>query len=112
MEVGTFGLDSLIPGNSMTRSQLIAILAAENRHLHRRDLGRAVTAMLEQMAATLANSGRVQLHGFGNFSVSKRAAKEGRNPKTGEQVQVKAKTVPVFKSSKDLRARVNSSKAS
>ena len=91
----------------MIKSELIAALAAENPHLTQRDIERVVGVILERMIAALAKGGRVELRGFGAFSVRSRPARAGRNPRTGEAVQVRAKHVPFFKSGKELRARLN-----
>ena len=91
----------------MIKSELIATLAAENPHLTQRDIERVVGVILERMIEALENGGRVELRGFGAFSVRSRPARSGRNPRTGEAVQVRAKNVPFFKSGKELRARLN-----
>jgi integration host factor subunit beta len=91
----------------MIKSELIAALAAENTHLTQKDVERVVSVILERVASTLESGGRVELRGFGAFSVRSRPARPGRNPKTGEPVEVKAKHVPFFKSGKELRARLN-----
>jgi len=91
----------------MIKSQLIAALAAENPHLTQRDVERVVGVIFERMTAALESGGRVELRGFGAFSVRSRPARAGRNPRTGEAVEVQAKHVPFFKSGKELRARLN-----
>jgi integration host factor subunit beta len=91
----------------MIKSQLIARLANENPHLTQRDIERVVGVILDRMVHALASGGRVELRGFGAFSVRSRPARAGRNPRTGEQVSVKAKHVPFFKSGKELRERLN-----
>jgi integration host factor subunit beta len=91
----------------MIKSELIATLAAENPHLTQRDIERVVGVILERMIEALESGGRVELRGFGAFSVRSRPARSGRNPRTGEAVQVRAKNVPFFKSGKELRARLN-----
>jgi integration host factor subunit beta len=91
----------------MIKSELIAKLAAENPHLTQRDVERVVTVILEKMIEALEDGGRVELRGFGAFSVRSRPARAGRNPRTGEPVDVRAKHVPFFKSGKELRARLN-----
>jgi integration host factor subunit beta len=93
----------------MIRSELIARLAEENPHLTHRDVERVVSIVLEQMCETLAAGGRVELRGFGSFSVRARPARAGRNPRTGEPVEVRAKAAPFFKSGKELRLRLNAS---
>jgi integration host factor subunit beta len=91
----------------MIKSELIAALAEEYPHLAQKDVERAVAVILESMIQALENGGRVELRGFGAFSVRGRPARPGRNPRTGEAVEVPAKHVPFFKSGKDLRARLN-----
>lgn len=91
----------------MLRSELIAKLAAENEHLRQEDLERVVAVILDEIADALARGHRVELRGFGTFSVRKRDARVGRNPRTGEPVEVSAKSVPFFKAGKELRARIN-----
>jgi integration host factor subunit beta len=91
----------------MIKSELIAALAAENPHLTQKDVERVVSVILDSVAGALEDGGRVELRGFGAFSVRSRPARPGRNPKTGEPVEVKAKHVPFFKSGKELRARLN-----
>lgn len=93
----------------MIRSELIDILAEENPHLTNRDVERVVGIILDGVCAALAEGGRVELRGFGAFSVRSRPARAGRNPRTGETVQVRAKAVPFFKSGKELRERLNAS---
>ena len=91
----------------MIKSELIAKLAEENPHLTRADVERVVGAVLDSMTGALEDGGRVELRGFGAFSVRERPARSGRNPRTGETVAVAAKAVPFFKSGKELRARLN-----
>lgn len=91
----------------MLRSELISKLAEENPDLKAEDLERVVGTVLDEIAQALADGHRVELRGFGAFSVRKRKARKGRNPRTGEPVEVTAKTVPFFRPGKELRARVN-----
>jgi integration host factor subunit beta len=91
----------------MIKSELITALAGENLHLTRRDVERVVGVILDSIAEALEKGGRVELRGFGAFSVRARSARAGRNPKTGTAVDVRAKHVPFFKSGKELRARLN-----
>ena len=91
----------------MIKSELIAALAEENPHLTQRDIERVVTVILERIVKALESGGRVELRGFGAFSVRSRPARAGRNPRTGKPVDVRAKHVPFFKSGKELRARLN-----
>ena len=93
----------------MIKSELIARLAAENPHLTQRDVERVVGVILERMINALERGGRVELRGFGAFSVRSRPARAGRNPRTGDPVDVRAKHVPFFKSGKELRERLNAS---
>ena len=92
----------------MIKSELVLALAAENPHLTQRDIERVVGVILESMIGALESGGRVELRGFGAFSVRSRPARAGRNPRTGEAVDVRAKHVPFFKTGKELRARLNS----
>ena len=92
---------------NMIKSELIGKLAVENPHLTQRDIERVVGIIFERMIEALAAGGRVELRGFGAFSVRSRPARAGRNPRTGEPVSVKAKHVPFFKSGKELRERLN-----
>ena len=92
----------------MTKSELIAYLAEQNPHLYQRDVERIVTTIFDEIAAALARGDRVELRGFGAFSVKHRDARVGRNPRTGEAVHVAAKRVPYFKTGKQLREMINS----
>jgi integration host factor subunit beta len=91
----------------MIKSELIAALASENPHLTQKDIERVVGVILEEMIGALESGGRVELRGFGAFSVRARPARAGRNPRTGESVNVRAKNVPFFKAGKELRVRLN-----
>lgn len=91
----------------MLRSELVARLAADNPHLFHGDVERVVDTVLEEIVRALARGDRVELRGFGAFSVRARGARTGRNPRTGEQVAVQAKNAPYFKAGKELRARLN-----
>jgi integration host factor subunit beta len=91
----------------MIKSELIAKLAAEHPHLTHRDVERVVNVVLDGMVGALERGGRVELRGFGAFSVRSRPARSGRNPRTGAAVSVPAKNVPFFKSGKELRERLN-----
>ncbi len=95
----------------MIKSELIAKLAAENPHLTQRDVERVVGVILDRIINALELGGRVELRGFGAFSVRSRPARAGRNPRTGDPVDVRAKHVPFFKSGKELRARLNAEDA-
>lgn len=95
----------------MTKSELINSLAEQLRHLEQADVELAVKQVLEQMAGTLAGGGRIEIRGFGSFSLHYRPPRVGRNPKTGEAVALPGKHVPHFKPGKELRERVNASDA-
>ena len=91
----------------MIRSELLQLLADENPHLFRRDVERIVDTVFQEIIEAMARGDRVELRGFGSFSVKKRDARNGRNPKTGEAVDVDQKHVPFFKTGKLLRNRLN-----
>ena len=91
----------------MIKSELIQKLADDNPHLYQRDVERIVSAVFDEITDALANGDRVELRGFGAFSVKERDARIGRNPRTGESVEVPAKRAPFFKTGKDLRDRMN-----
>ena len=91
----------------MIRSELIQRIADENPHLYQRDVERIVNTIFEEITGAMAQGDRVELRGFGAFSVKKRDARVGRNPRTGEAVQVEEKHVPFFKTGKLLRDRLN-----
>ncbi|MEE8393222.1 MAG: integration host factor subunit beta [Rhodospirillales bacterium] len=92
----------------MTKSELIARLAEANPHLFHRDVERIVTTVFEEITAALADGDRVELRGFGAFSVKERGARVGRNPRTGQAVNVASKFIPYFKTGKQLREKLNS----
>lgn len=91
----------------MIRSELVQKIADENPHLYHRDVERIVSTIFEEIIMAMADGDRVELRGFGAFSVKKRDARLGRNPRTGESVQVEQKHVPFFKTGKLLRDRLN-----
>jgi len=91
----------------VTKSELIAALAARYPQLAARDTDYAVKTMLDAMAQALAGGQRIEIRGFGSFSLSQRSPRIGRNPKSGEQVLVPGKQVPHFKAGKELRERVD-----
>jgi len=92
----------------MTKSELIELLADEQaHHLVYRDVELTIRCILEQMSSTLAAGGRIEIRGFGSFSLHYRPPRMGRNPKTGSSVALAGKYVPHFKPGKDLRDRVN-----
>lgn len=92
---------------SMTKSELIERIAARQPQLSVKDVELAVKTVLEDMSESLANGGRIEIRGFGSFSLHFRAPRVGRNPKTGESVELQGKYVPHFKPGKELRDRVN-----
>ncbi len=91
----------------MTKSELIQRIAELNPHLYHRDVERIVTTIFEEISEALARGDRVELRGFGAFSVKQRDARVGRNPRTGAAVQVAEKHIPFFKTGKLLRERMN-----
>ncbi len=91
----------------MIKSELVVRLAERNPHLFHRDVERIVSTVFEEISAALARGDRVELRGFGAFSVKHRPARVGRNPRTGARVQVAEKFVPFFKTGKELRERLN-----
>ncbi|MSO80927.1 MAG: integration host factor subunit beta [Alphaproteobacteria bacterium] len=91
----------------MTKSELIARLAERNPHLYQRDVERIVGTILDEVTGALARGDRVELRGFGAFSVKRRGPRVGRNPRTGDSVTVSEKVVPYFKTGKELRERLN-----
>jgi len=91
----------------MIRSELIQKIADENPHLFQRDVERIVNTIFEEVIEAMARGDRVELRGFGAFSVKKRDARMRRNPNTGESVPVEEKHVPFFKTGKLLRDRLN-----
>ena len=95
----------------MTKSELMAELAAANPHLTARDVELIVATVFDEITGALARGERVELRGFGAFTIKRRNARTGRNPRTGETVPVEEKAVPFFKAGKELRERVNKGKA-
>jgi integration host factor subunit beta len=93
---------------AMTKSELIEILSRRQPHLKAEDVDLAVKALLEMMAGSLSQGDRIEIRGFGSFSLHYRPPRVGRNPKTGESVALPAKHVPHFKPGKELRERVSS----
>jgi integration host factor subunit beta len=91
----------------MIKSELVLKLAEQNPHLYQRDVENIVNAILDTIADALTRGDRVELRGFGAFAVKKRDARTGRNPRTGEAVSVSEKVVPVFKTGKEMRQRLN-----
>jgi integration host factor subunit beta len=91
----------------MTKSELILRLAELNPHLYQRDVERIVSTIFDEVAGALARGDRVELRGFGAFSVKRRGARTGRNPRTGAAVDVAEKFIPFFKTGKELREKLN-----
>ena len=92
---------------AMIKSELVQRIASQNPHLYQRDIENIVNAVLCEVTAALGRGDRVELRGFGAFSVKNRPARVGRNPRTGEQVDVGEKYVPQFKAGKEIRERLN-----
>lgn len=91
----------------MIRSELVALLAKDNPDLSGKEVDRVVDTFFDSISNQLAAGGRVELRGFGAFSTRARTARTGRNPRTGDAVDVNAKRVPYFKPGKEMRARLN-----
>ena len=91
----------------MIKSELIQRISQKNPHLYQRDVERIINTVFDKIVDALGDGDRVELRGFGAFSVKERQSREGRNPRTGESVQVEAKRVPFFKTGKELRERLN-----
>ncbi len=91
----------------MTKSELILRLAERNPHLYERDVERIVATIFDEISSALANGDRVELRGFGALSVKERDARIGRNPRTGETVNISRKFVPFFKTGRELHDRLN-----
>jgi integration host factor subunit beta len=92
---------------NMIKSELVQRIAGQNPHLYQRDVENIVNAILGEIVAALARGDRVELRGFGAFSVKNRRARAGRNPRTGAHVAVDQKSVPFFKTGKEMRERLN-----
>jgi integration host factor subunit beta len=92
----------------MIKSELIQLITEQNPHLYQRDVERIVNTVFDEIIHALSVGDRVELRGFGAFSVKERGARAGRNPRTGDTVAVAAKRVPYFKTGKELRERLNS----
>jgi len=95
----------------LIKSELIQRIAMDNPHLYQRDVERIINTIFGEIADALCKGDRVELRGFGAFSVKHRPARTGRNPRTGAPVSVAAKRVPFFKTGKELRERLNNSKS-
>jgi len=98
-------------GLNVTKSELIESLARQLPHFATKDVELAVKCVIEQMSETLAGGERIEIRGFGSFSLHRRAPRIGRNPKTGDSVSLTAKYVPHFKPGKELRERVDHSRS-
>ncbi|REF86517.1 integration host factor subunit beta [Methylovirgula ligni] len=94
-------------GRNMIKSELVQRIADRNPHLYLRDVEKIVNAILDEIVNALARGDRVELRGFGAFSVKHRDARLGRNPRTGAHVSVDEKAVPFFKTGKEMRERLN-----
>lgn len=95
----------------MTKSELVQQLAERNPHLYLRDVEKIVDTIFEEITAALVRGDRVELRGFGAFSIKQREGRTGRNPRTGESVKVSSKRLPFFKTGKGLRERLNGGKS-
>jgi integration host factor subunit beta len=93
----------------MIKSELVQRLCEQNPHMYQRDIEKVVNAILDTIAAALAQGGRAEIRGFGSFGVKQRDARTGRNPRTGEAVSISERVVPVFKAGKEMRQRLNAS---
>src|SRR5246127_1386172 len=102
-----FGEGALLGARGMIKSELVARLTQRYPHLYHRDVERIVTTVLDEITKALAAGHRVELRGFGAFSVKVRPARQGRNPRTGEPVVVDEKRAPFFRTGKELRERLN-----
>jgi integration host factor subunit beta len=91
----------------MIKSELVQVIADQNPHLYQRDVEHIINAILDTITEALARGDRVELRGFGAFSVKNRPARTGRNPRTGSAVSVTEKYVPFFKTGKEMRERLN-----
>ncbi len=96
-------------GRQVIKSELIQKIAEKNPHLYQRDVERIVNAILDEITDALVRGDRVELRGFGAFSIKRRDARPGRNPRTGAHVDVNQKAVPFFKTGKEMRGRLNES---
>lgn len=97
----------VVKKNAMTKSELIEIVSNKQQHLAFKDVELAVKTLLEHMSEALSTGERIEIRGFGSFSLHHRPPRIGRNPKTGESVALPGKYVPHFKPGKELRERVN-----
>jgi integration host factor subunit beta len=93
--------------SDMLKSELVIRLTERYPHLYQRDIEQVVNAILNTISDALVEGGRVELRGFGTFTIKKREARRGRNPRTGEAVSVSERVVPVFRTGKEMRHRLN-----
>jgi integration host factor subunit beta len=100
------------PGIFMVKSELVQRIADQKSHLYERDVERVVDAMLEEIIAALARRDRVELRGFGMFSIKERQARTGCHPRTGAMLPIAEKAIPIFKAGKELRKRLNAGSTS
>lgn len=91
----------------MIKSELVQIIANRNPHLFQRDIEKIVNVVIDEVTEALADGHRVELRGFGSFAIKHRPERLGRNPRTGEEVVVEEKWVPVFRNGKEIRERLN-----
>jgi integration host factor subunit beta len=108
---GTVTAVTCLRGAAMIKSELVQRLAEASPHLYQRDVEATVTAIFDEIAAALIRGDRVELRGFGAFSVRRRQARVGRNPRTGDSVEVAEKHVPFFRTGKQLRDRLKQQQA-
>src|SRR6478735_5859631 len=102
-------MGAVVERNTVTKSELIECIADRYEMLSSRDVELAIKTMIDSMAQVLSTGGRIEIRGFGSFSLHYRAPRIGRNPKTGDTVKLTGKSVPHFKPGKELRDRVNDS---
>ena len=96
-----------MPSNRITRSNIIDTLASKNPHLFYRDVEKVVLAVFDEISKNLSQGNRIELRGFGVLGTKERKARAGRNPRTGESVQVDSKSIPFFKMGKQLKKKLN-----
>jgi integration host factor subunit beta len=106
-ELKTDDAATTFAGDIMIKSELVQKIAEQNPHLYQRDVENIVNAILGEIITAMARGDRVELRGFGAFSVKQRPARTGRNPRTGAHVEVDQKYVPFFKTGKEMRERLN-----
>lgn len=109
IQMGKRHMSGEVVSRSMMKSELIELMARKQNHLAYKDVELAVKSLLDQMSEALATGDRIEIRGFGSFSLHFRPPRAGRNPKTGDSVSLPGKYVPHFKPGKELRERVNES---